>query len=417
MRRRRTLVLLLLLIVAPTAGVPAQAIAFPDGAAAGDVTHEAAVIWTRASGPADVVVEYATNPDLVGAQRSVVARADRETGFTAKVDLRGLAPQRRYHYRVVAGSGRGVVGTFVTPPAPDRTAPVTLIWGADTSEAHQPFAIFEVMRRRNPDLFLYLGDTIYADHGPLRARTVEQYREKYRINRQDSHLRSFLAGTSTWAIWDDHEVENDFDSTHPRLLTGLRAFLDSWPIRTPPGQPNQLYRSFQWGRTAEFFILDTRQYRSPASQPDGPGKTMLGRAQKQWLLDGLTGSDAAVKFVVSSVVLRHHGSDSWGGYATERDEILRFIQDRRIRNVVFLAGDVHYAALIRHPEGVYEAISGPLAAIPNPRAAAARRPGTLWAATLRYNYGWMQVSGEGITAEWRDEQDRLLHRAQIPVNP
>jgi alkaline phosphatase D len=155
--------------------------------------------------------------------------------------------------------------------------------------------------------------------------------------------------------------------------TGLRAFREYWPIRTPPEAPGRLYRSFRWGRTVEFFILDARQYRTPAFRFDGPEKTMLGRAQKQWLLDGLARSDALVKVVVSTVPLRHHSGDSWEGYTFERNEILRFIADRRITNVIFLVGDVHYAALLRHPEGPYEAIAGPLAAILSRRRCGRRR--------------------------------------------
>jgi alkaline phosphatase D len=53
----------------------------------------------------------------------------------------------------------------------------------------------------------------------------------------------------------------------------------------------------------ELFILDTRQYRSRNSEPDGPGKSMLGETQRRWLLDGLAASDAVWKVVVTSVTL------------------------------------------------------------------------------------------------------------------
>ena len=56
-----------------------------------------------------------------------------------------------------------------------------------------------------------------------------------------------------------------------------------------------MYRAVRWGRLLEIFILDTRQYRSANSEPDGPAKTMLGAAQKRWLLDGVTASTALWK--------------------------------------------------------------------------------------------------------------------------
>ncbi|MBI3975659.1 MAG: alkaline phosphatase D family protein, partial [Armatimonadetes bacterium] len=393
----------------------AQGAAFPQGVAAGDVTHQAAVVWTRTDGPTNVQVEYGTDAGFAGARTATAPPSAADGDYTVRVELTGLQPGQRYHYRFVGGQGRSPAGTFVTAPALRADVPLTLIWGADTSEEFKPFRIFQGMKARNADLFLYLGDTIYSDFGAFRATTLEQYRQKYQINRADPNLREYLATIATWVIWDDHEVENNFDSEHIRVEMGLRAFREYWPIRPAPEGPGRLYRSFRWGRTAEVFILDTRQYRSPIFRLDGPEKTMLGRAQKQWLLDGLARSEAAVKVVVSTVALRHHSPDSWEGYAFERNEILRFIQERRIRNVLFLVADVHYAALLRHPEGPYEAISGPLAAILSRTSRVADKPETLWSAVGKFNYGWMRIAADGIVVEWRDDQDNLLHRARVPL--
>ncbi|MDR7464008.1 MAG: alkaline phosphatase D family protein [Armatimonadota bacterium] len=408
--------LLAMLVAAGVGALPGRAHElFPQGIAAGDVTATSAVLWSRTHTSGSVRVEYGTDPVLVGARVTGPFTTGPETGYTLKVDLTGLEPGRRYAYRFATGEGPSPVGTFVTPPPPDRDQPVTLMWGADTAEEFRPFRIFQAMRARGADLFLFLGDTVYTDLGTFRATTLEEYRQKYQINRGDPLLREYLATVASWVIWDDHEVENNFDSEHIRLETGLRAFLEFWPIRTSSEDPKRLYRSFRWGRTAEFFILDTRQYRTPAFRLDGPEKTMLGRAQKRWLLDGLARSAAKVKVVVSTVPLRHHGADSWEGYAFERDEILRFIAGRRIANVVFLVGDTHYAALLRHPEGLYEAIASPLAASLARTARAEGRPETLWSTTGSFNYGWMRIAPEGIALEWRDDRDRLLYQRHLPV--
>ncbi|MDR7486182.1 MAG: alkaline phosphatase D family protein [Armatimonadota bacterium] len=411
----RILALTLTVLVSWAEG-SAQVPSFPDGVAAGDVTQDAAVIWTRAPSAGGLRIEYSTDPGFADAQTAGPVYPDAATDYAVTVELRGLQPGRRYAYRVRAAHTIGPTGTFVTPPVPDRPASLSLVWGADTYELFRPFHIFEATRSRTPDLFLFLGDTIYADLAPVRARTLEQYRQKYRTHRDDPSLQAFLASTATWAVWDDHEVANNFDSTHPRLTIGLQAFIEAWPIRTDAADPRRLYRSVRWGR-AEIFILDTRQYRSPNPSPDGPDKTMLGRTQKQWLLDGLVRSTATVKIIASSVPLRYHGRDSWEGYTAERDEILRFLRDRRIQPVVFLTGDVHYAAWIRHPEGPYEAIAGPLGAFPARAAHAAGRPGVLWAATGRNNYGWLRLTGNRIMLEWRDDQDRLMQSAHVPATP
>jgi len=316
----------------------------------------------------------------------------------------------------VVPDGRSEIGSFVTAPAPGSEEPLSLLWGADTMDLFQPFRIFAAMRARGADLFLYLGDTVYADLGPRRATTLEEYRRAYSVNRADASLRAFLAETATWVTWDDHEVANNFDRTHPRLAVGRRAFVESWPVRLDPAQPTRLYRSVRWGRTAEIFILDTRQYRDRAADPDGPDKTMLGADQKQWLLDGLARSEAAVKVVASTVVLRYHGRDSWGGYGHERDELLRAIRDRGLGPVLFLAGDVHYAAWIRHAEGTQEAVAGPLAAIPARAAHMAGRPGVAWTAAGMFNYGWLRLAGGRARIGWYDEDNRPLHEVDVPLH-
>ncbi len=411
----RGVVLALVVLLLTAAGTGAQSSIFAEGAAAGDVRADSAVIWTRTRGPAEVRVEFSTAPDFRNVQTSDSTTTGPEGDYTAHVGLRDLPPGQRIYYRVAATSETGPGGSFITAPAPTRDAPLALIWGADTQEELRPFRIFQAMQRRAPDVFLYLGDTIYSDLGSVRATTLDAYRQKYRANREDPHLRAFLSSTSSWVMWDDHEVANNFDSRHARLAVGLRAFLDSWPIRTPPGQPTRLYRSLRWGRGAEIFILDTRQYRSPSRAPDGAGKTMLGREQKQWLIDGLRRSDAAVKIVASSVVLRHHGADSWEGYPTERDEILQAVRDLRVANVFVLSADVHYAAWIRHPEGIFEAVSGPLAASRATTARSSGRPGVLWTAAGRFNYGWMRIAPDAVTLEWRDDGDALLHQVRVTI--
>ena len=192
--------------------------------------------------------------------------------------------------------------------------------------------------------------------------TLAYYRFKHRENRDDRHLGRFLTTTPVYAMWDDHEGAGTTSTAPTR--TSRRAARPSastgrWPV------PDVLYRRFAWGSGADFFALDCRQYRSPQSDPEGPAKTMLGARQKAWLKDGLRASRAPAKFLLSSVPLQGPwGADRWAGYATERDELLRFIRDERIRGVIVLSGDVHTAVDIeprRRSAGVRRRPAGRLA--------------------------------------------------------
>ena len=357
-----------------------------------------AVVWVRGFEESPVTVEYV--PTGSRRPRSLRAVVKRDVDLTGKIALTKLSPATRYTYRIEQG-GESVEGSFVTAPARNQSRPVTFLWSGDLGGGRRcrsiqdGYPIFKSMAPLKPDFFLFVGDTIYADircGGPdwvpgydFVATTLEEYREKHRYNRADPTLQEFFRSTSVYAIWDDHEVKNDFAGpSEPLMPVGRQAFLDYWPIQPPRDEPTRLYRKMRWGKLLEVFILDTRQYRSPNQDPDGPSKTMLGAAQRRWLIDSVSTSGATWKAVVSSVPLsvptgRPTARDSWSnanllgfseenatGFAVERDLILRTLRDRKVKNLVWLVADVHHAEVIRHrpwPDFTfYEFIAGPLAA-------------------------------------------------------
>lgn len=396
-----------------------EAPALPQGVASGDVLPDAAVVWARLNRAAPVRIEVARDTSFAAARRYGPAAASAEADFTVKLDATALAPDTRYVYRVVAGDAPvGPIGTFATAPAPGAEAAFTFAFSADTEAGFKPFREFAAVASQSPAFFLYLGDTIYSDFGQVRALTLDQYRAKYRENRDDPSLRAMLEAVPVYVTWDDHEVENDFNREHPRISIGRQAFFEYWPLRPNPEDPARIYRSFQWGRRAEFFVLDTRQYRSRQFEADTPQKTMVGAQQKAWLLDGLRTSQATWKFIVTSVGWAYHGADSWEGYTTERDEIARAITSQGIRNVVLLAGDVHYAAFVVFANGLVEAIAGPIGAIlPNRPPRLASMPETRWSRIGVRNFAVVRVAASAVEVEWRDADNTVLHRERVEARP
>src|SRR2546430_3476232 len=276
-----------------------------------------AVVWARLPAPGEVAVSLKPAAGEGGARGTleITRRAD----FTGKLVLSGLTPATRYAWQA-RGGGETVAGEFVTAPAADARARVRFLWSGDLGGGGfcRPmdggYRIFRTMALTRPDFFLFVGDTIYADikcdrpgvvpGADFVAMRLAPDRARHRYQREDPALQELLRATSVDAIWDDHEVRNDFSGpTEPLMPTGRRAFLEYWPIVPPGDEPTRLYRKFRWGRLLEGFILDTRQYRSLNSESDGPRKTMLGAAQKRWLLDAVTSSAAVWKVVVTSVSL------------------------------------------------------------------------------------------------------------------
>jgi alkaline phosphatase D len=409
-----------------------------------EVRTTEAVLWARASQPGEVSV--AVTPATGGPAHSLTPRAALEDDLVVRLPLEGLAPGTRYRYSV-AQNGERVEGEFATAPPTGEATRVTFLWSGDLGggglcrPASGDYRIFRAMARSSADFFLFVGDTTYADvpcgsdtapGAGFRATTLAQYRARHRHNREDPAFQSLLRRTPVYAIWDDHEVRNDFAGPRePLMPVARRAFLDYWPV-VAGDDATRLYRSVRWGSLLEVFILDTRQYRTENSTLDGPAKTMLGAAQRQWLLDAVPASTATWKVVVSSVSLsvptgRPERRDGWSsanllgltpergtGFATERDAILRSFRQRGVRNLVVVAADVHHAALIRHQPHAdwefHEFIAGPLSApTGRPRPLDLRLgPRTIFAQGGLYNFGEITIDPASLVVRLVDEAGTVM---------
>ncbi|NUB91283.1 alkaline phosphatase D family protein [Haloterrigena sp. SYSU A121-1] len=288
-------------------------------------------------------------------------------------------------------------GTFVTAPAPDDEAAVSFAWSGDTwgygdDPVEPPFPGLRTIAERDPDFFLYHGDTIYADAltpaGKVTEDTpideaLEIYRGKYKEMRdppaevaERTNLLELLETTSVYTVWDDHEVINNFAGPiEPLMPEGRRAFREYWPLDrdddADPGESNRFYDSFRWGKHVELFLLDTRQYRDPNVDLDS--KTLLGREQLEWLKGALADSDATWKLLASPAPLGYP-SDSWAteadrtGYEAELLEVVEHVQTEPVSNLVVVAGDVHKSVVSAYdPDDdgefeFFEAVAGPLGA-------------------------------------------------------
>ena len=399
---------------------PTSTILLPQGIAVGDVTSQSALLWLRTDGPMTVQVEWAPVAawDVVSKMGSAVAPVARttlfttgqETDFTLMIALEGLKSATQYRWYVFAGTKRrddtpiearaAARGEFTTLPDEKSHAPVIFGWSGDLGgqgrcrRGAAGYPIFDVMRAQQLDFFLFLGDTMYSDQlcpsppnepgADFRATTLAEYRARHRYQRGAEALRRFLEATPVYAIWDDHEVRNDFSGPFDsQMPVGRQALREYWPIRVGPDDPHRLYRMVRAGADLEVFILDTRQYRSRNVDQDGPAKTMLGEKQLQWLLNGLTESTATWKVIVTTVPLSIPkggnavvpGNDGWAGgpgypgFEWERQVLVDHILGRRIKNVVFLAGDVHHVqanAYDLNADGkpdFHEFVAGPLSAV------------------------------------------------------
>jgi len=478
---------------------------FPHGVASGDVRETSALLWTRPSRLAPVTVEVSADPQFgsIAFQRTVTPNPERD--LTVKVLASGLAPATRYYYRFRAGRGAySQQGAFVTPPAADASADLTFAYSACSDGGHVggvpalSLGLLDAVVADRPDFFAHLGDNMYPDSSlvPNPVFTLEAYRGKYKEIRSIPTFRNFTASTSMIVTWDDHEVENDYDRETVdarRWAEGHRAFMEYSPIAEQPG--GRIYRKFRWGREIELFVLDGRSYRSrhvsktaACDNPPGgrvpdlaptlpppiraafaplvpqmrlpvppgclealadPNRTMLGIGQKLWLKQELARSTATWKLILNQTPIQEFFAlpyDRWEGYAAERVEILTFIRDSGIKNVVWLTGDTH-ATLVNDVRlstfappfataGMKEVVTGPIAATPYAESVAGvggravvpallafftapvpQGVGMSCAVMDRYTYAKVEVSSRArtVTITPKDAAGRPICRAPLVI--
>ena len=165
----------------------------------------------------------------------------------------------------------------------------------------------------------------------------------------------------------------------PSIAINFKTFSTNPKDPNDPRTDNtqQLFFAQQWGKNSIFVNVDSRTYRDvrlnkvnaagatiddTGARADNPNRTLLGATQLAWLkktlLDAQT-TGTPWKFVTTSdpidqigaVGSGDDGGKSWfGGYRAERNELLKFIADNGIKNVVFLATDDH---LLRIDELTY----------------------------------------------------------------
>ncbi|NJM71172.1 MAG: alkaline phosphatase [Scytonema sp. RU_4_4] len=379
----------------------------PYGVASGDINGNRAVIWSRSDRPTRMIVEYATDESFRGAQRVLGPTALETSDYTARVYLKNLPSAQQIFYRVTFQDlsdtkiySTAVEGTFRTSSAYRQN--VFFAWSGDTAGQgwgiNPDFGgmkIYETIRNLKPDFFIHSGDTVYAD-GPIQsevklddgsiwknltteekskvAETLAEFRGNYIYNLLDENVRRFNAEVPILAQWDDHEVTNNWypseildDSRYTvkdvSLLAqrGNQAFLEYFPIRIDADDPTRIYRSFKHGPNLEIFMIDKRSYRGPNTenrQTEQSAETaFLGSSQVRWLKKQLRKSTATWKVIASDMPIGlivadgttnfenlANGDGPALGRELELADLLRFIKQKNISNVVWLTADVHYAA-------------------------------------------------------------------------
>ncbi|KQT91183.1 alkaline phosphatase [Marmoricola sp. Leaf446] len=376
---------------------------FTLGVASGDPSPGGVVLWTRlALDPLndsglggmprrDYQVRWQLSRDrrFRRGVRTGTARAASAAAHSVHVEPSGLRPGTEYFYRFRVGQWVSPVGRTRTAPAYDASGGTLAMSFVSCSQyEHGFFTAYRRLAQDEPDLVLHLGDYQYEytadayvapggnvrDHRGPETTTLAGYRQRLAQYKSDADLQAAHAVAPWLVVFDDHEVDNNWAddvaekpeesaALPARRAAAFQAYYENMPLRrtsVPRGPDISIHRRLQWGRLANFHMLDTRQFRDDQACGDGyddcpdadaPERSLPGLQQERWLADGFARSRARWDVLGQQVFFGRRDStatpdntvsmDAWDGYRASRDRVVRSWQSAGVRNPVVLTGDVH----------------------------------------------------------------------------
>jgi alkaline phosphatase D len=204
------------------------------------------------------------------------------------------------------------------------------------------------------DLFIFMGDNIYADKGG-----IPMMQEKYALLKNSRFFQG-VKKKPFLATWDDHDFgENDGGGSYPHKKEAQVEFCN-WldePAGSPRRQQEGVYQVQTFGpvgKRVQVVMLDTRYFRSPLKKvpkdkamlggscvpTDDASATMLGTAQWSWLQQVLQ-QPAELRLIVSSIQFspEAHGGECWANMPHEQQRMLKLLHGQP---AVVLSGDRHW---------------------------------------------------------------------------
>tara|TARA_A100001011_G_scaffold88820_1_gene93256 strand:+ start:10591 stop:11895 length:1305 start_codon:yes stop_codon:yes gene_type:complete len=317
-------------------------------------------IWVQTKGSHEVFIKYSSNGHFKNQTNTVLT--GKEKAFCATLIADKVEPGKTYSYQLFIDGKHFPINRklqFKTPPLWQfRTDPPNMkfIAGSCTYINDKKYdrkgrsygggyEIFETMAQQKADFMLWLGDNTYYRELDWNTFTGMAYRNSH--TRSNPDMQNLLSSTNHLAIWDDHDYgPNDSDRSFWNKKMAKEVFDLFWanPKHKIEGC-NGITNYFTWG-DIDFFMLDNRYDRSPNQRKSGE-RTILGKIQKEWLKDVLASSKASFKIVIMGGQFLNDAAKyemySNYGFHEERQEIIDFIQNENIRNVVFLNGDRHHS--------------------------------------------------------------------------
>lgn len=247
----------------------------------------------------------------------------------------------------------------------DNKKTVSKIAFGSCAAQDQPLPVFDLVVKHHPDLFIFLGDNIYAD-----TKEEKEFLEKYAQLGAKPSYQNLKKHVPIIATWDDHDYgDNDAGKDFKKKKESREIFLNFFdePVNSARRQREGIYTSYMYGtkgKKLQVILLDTRYFRDDLQKymgevdkdkryfykldyaPHTDKANFLGDAQWLWLEQELT-KEADLRIIASSTQFAHefNGYESWTNFPQEQKRLFDVIKKTKADGVFIISGDVHYAEI------------------------------------------------------------------------
>ncbi|MCB0531717.1 MAG: alkaline phosphatase family protein [Lewinellaceae bacterium] len=313
----------------------------------------------------------------------------------------------------------------------DRSQDLQVITFGSCNKVDKPQTMWLDIAANNPNLWIWLGDIIYADTTNMRA--LANHYKRLKVTPGYKQLRK---NTQIIGVYDDHDYgANDAGKGLPNKKGSQQCLLDflDVPYREPVRRQEGAYQSYLFGKgehQIKIIVMDTRYFRDTLIPDPDPNHRyipnmegdILGEAQWQWLERELTNSPAKLHILCSSIQILadEHGHEKWGNFPNARKRMLQMIVRLKPKNLLILSGDRHMAEVTKMdlqglPYPLYDFTSSGLTHIRSGTSEPNKmRVGDM---IVKKNFGLLRIQWEGedpiVTMEVRGNRNELYQRIQV----
>lgn len=318
---------------------------------------------------------------------------------------------------------------------------ITRVALGSCADQDKPQPIWEAIVAQAPQLFLFLGDNVYAD-----TEDMEVMRACYAKLGAIPGYQKLLQICPVIPVWDDHDYGvNDGGTEFAMKAAAEKVFHEFF--RTPsdspslqrPGIYDARYFDGGEGKRLQVILLDTRYFRGPlVAFPEralhgpydrnrDPSATVLGEDQWKWLGEELK-KPADIRFILSSIQFlpQDHHWELWENFPLERQRMLRLLAESGTGPVIFFSGDRHMGEIMKlaktdpHSPGfsVYEMTSSGLTNAGGGRNGEPNRHRVSPTNFQSRNFGLVEIdwATRRVTLELRDVEGNVVDSYVADLN-